>query len=159
MAATARRPARYLDTMQCTHTTMELPALLVANGLEKVQWRDRPAAGGRRHDCRSGCIDHVGTEGTYRAFDLSASEGVGEMFRENWTMKALPLLEQVQAGDQGALMHACDEDNDLRNTLIELIDEGYIDGAGVLRAPGTSEPTIVFGALQLRLKGRIALRR
>ena len=42
---------------------------------------------------------------------------------------------------------------------LELIDEGYIDGAGVLRAHGTSEPTIVFGALQLKLKGRIALHR
>jgi hypothetical protein len=87
------------------------------------------------------------------------------MFRENWTTKALPLLEQVRAGDQGdrgmalALMQACDEDDVLRDTLIELIDEGYLDGAGVLRAGGTSEPTIVFGALQLKLKGRIALRR
>jgi hypothetical protein len=88
------------------------------------------------------------------------------MFRENWTTKALPLLEQVRAGDEGdrdaatlALMQACDEDDVLRNTLIELIDEGYIDGAGVLRARGASEPTIVFGALQLKLKGRIALHR
>lgn len=88
------------------------------------------------------------------------------MFRENWTTKALPLLEQVRAGDQGdreaatlALMRACDKDDALRSTLIELIDEGYIDGAGVLRAGGTSEPTIVFGALQLKLKGRIALHR
>ena len=58
-----------------------------------------------------------------------------------------------------ALMQACEKDVAVRNTLIELIDEGYIDGAGVFRPHGASEPTIVFGALHLRLKGRIALDR
>src|SRR5665213_4439434 len=139
------------------HKLMKVHALSMPDGLEQIRCRDRPAHATKAKERRSQCIEHLCNEATYRGSNSAGSEGSRAMFRENWTTKALPLLEQVRAGDQGALMHACDEDDVLRNTLIELIDEDYIDGAGVLRARGTSEPMIVFGALQLKLKGRIAL--
>jgi hypothetical protein len=83
---------------------------------------------------------------------------------ETWTTIALPLLEEVAAGEttdpQGAsaaVLSKAGHDPATQQQLAALIEDGYLTGATPHWGLGSSRPVIVADILRLTPKGRRAL--
>lgn len=86
------------------------------------------------------------------------------MVQETWTTVAVPLLEQVLAGEQSdpnaataAVLESANQDGAVNRTLAALLDGGYLAGATPHWPLGAPRPQIVADVLRLTSKGRRAV--
>jgi hypothetical protein len=86
------------------------------------------------------------------------------MVQETWTTVAVPLLEQVLAGEvsdpnaaTAAVLASANQDAAVNRTLAALLDDGYLAGATPHWPLGGSRPHIVADVLRLTPKGRRAV--